>query len=245
MNEKWQNLLARVELIESGEGQEIPSEEELLEFESQTSSILPFEYKEFCKLFGTGIFGDNLRIYCPPDIEMSQISIGVMLDEIESFPNLKHSKVMPITDIKNLLDYSLVFADTPCSDAILWDLRTYSDLDKSYDIYWTNDDGFDGDIYQVGRDFFEFVEKFALDINSYKVLPKSMRPRRKWVRPTFTRFKPNRNEFGSGELPTDPEEFVKEIAPMVKSVFESGMTAETISKSWGIDLELVRKAIDS
>jgi hypothetical protein len=244
MNEKWQSLLSRVKLIESGEGQEIPNEDELLEFESQTSIVLPFEYKEFCKLFGTGIFGDNLQIFCPPDIAMSQVIIGVILDEIESFPHFSHSKVMPVKDIKNLLDFGLIFASTPSADRILWDLRTYSDLDKSYDIYWTNND-FDGNIFRVGRDFFEFVEKFGLDRNSYKTLPESIRSRRKWVRSTFTRFKHNREQFAPVELPTDPEEFVKEIALMVKSVFEAGMTAEGISQSWGIDLELVRKAIDS
>lgn len=245
MNNRWQNLLGRFEIIDFQGEQEILNDAEILEFESQNGMVLPFEYNKFGKLFGTGIFGDNLRIFCPPDIETSKISIGAILDEIESFPSLRHSRVMPVQGIENLLKSSLVFADTPFADIILWDLRTYSDLDKSYDIYWTNCDGFDGNIFRVGRDFFEFIEKFALDANSYETLPEPIRSRRKWVKPTFTRFKLNREEFDSGELPTDPEEFVKEIAPMVKSVFETGMTPETISQNWGIDLELVRKAIDN
>jgi len=55
-------------------------------------------------------------------------------------------------------------------------LRSYKKPDDSYDIYWLHYDDFDGEVYQVGRDFFDFIHDFCLGRKSYSFLPESMQP---------------------------------------------------------------------
>jgi hypothetical protein len=58
MIEEWQELLEQVEV--RGDVFELTSEADLLEFESLTGVILPSKYKEFCQVFGSGEFGNDL-----------------------------------------------------------------------------------------------------------------------------------------------------------------------------------------
>lgn len=113
--EQWQALLAQLEVIESFEGREILTAEDLLTFETQNNIVLPATYKEFCQVFGS--------------------------------------------------------------------------LDLSRDIYWVSIDFLEEDrIYQVGRNFFEFVRDFCLGLKSQEVLPESIRPLPSVLGQTFTRF---------------------------------------------------------
>jgi hypothetical protein len=92
----------------------------------------------------------------------------------------------------SLLDCSFVFGSEPSANSIFWDLRSYNKLDKSYDIYWANSDCFSGDIYKIGRDFYEFITEFCLGEQSYEILPEKEWSSKKALQKTFTRVRPNR-----------------------------------------------------
>jgi len=68
--EKWYELLKSIQF----EGVlNVMSLEDLQEFETDNNMSFPKEYKEFCQVFGSGIFGNEIRISCPPEIEESPI----------------------------------------------------------------------------------------------------------------------------------------------------------------------------
>lgn len=184
--QKWQALLMQLEAEErlGCIGQDIRTEAELQRFETETSIVLPDGYKEFCQVFGTVIFGDYVTVFCP-DISYSVSKINSLKFGLEL--QVSNEVALDEEAITNLLNSSFVFGDTQKGDYILWGLKTYSDLDKSYDIYLISVNDMDG-VYQVGRNFFEFVCDFCLDIKSYQLLPKYRRPLIKDLRRTYTRF---------------------------------------------------------
>jgi hypothetical protein len=188
MTAKWQDLFATIEIIENiGDEIEIPSECEIETFETQLGIVLPSDYKSFCNFFGTGGFTSDLRIYCPPYLELSNIALTAIKNEINMFPH-GQSRFMDVDDIKKLLDSALLFGDTSCADIFFWDLKTYNALDCSYDIYWADGDVFDGYIQKIGRDFFEFVRDFCIgDKFSEIILLKGQTPS-KQGKPAFARF---------------------------------------------------------
>jgi hypothetical protein len=175
MIEKWQYLLAELEVFEDDEGSEIWTEEKLQAFEFETGIMLPADYKTFCQVFGTGLFGEYMRIYCP-NLDWSNLLLNSIKDEINNFPDPRHEKILNMTSLKKLLDSALIFGDNSTEDVVFWDLRTYDQVDKNYDIYIANSDCFDGEVHKIGRDFYEFVRDFCLGMKSYEVLPELMRP---------------------------------------------------------------------
>ena len=184
--ETWLNLLAQIEIIELPSGSDIWTQEELSQFEKETDIILPQNYKEYCQVFGSGQFGDYMTIYAPYP-HLSSMSLENIKEDIAEFPDPEHGKMMNVESLKQLLNCAFVFGGNPMSDTVFWDLRTYSDSDKSYDIYLANADCFDGGIYLVGRDFYEFVRDFCLGLKSYKFLPAFKRPRSQEIAPIFAR----------------------------------------------------------
>ncbi|HEY9852824.1 MAG TPA: SMI1/KNR4 family protein [Leptolyngbyaceae cyanobacterium] len=187
MLENWQALLAQLKVFESDESQEIWQPEQLKLFELETGIILPEQYKEFCQVFGTGMFGDYMRIYCP-NIYMSNLFINSVKDDVNNFPDPSHGKIMDVESLKKLLEFAFMFGDNPSSDIVFWDLSSYSKSDDSYDIYIANSDCFAGDIHKIGRNFYEFIRDFCLGTRSYELLPESMRPAPQELTLTFYPF---------------------------------------------------------
>lgn len=183
--QKWKTLFQQLEVIETSDGQAISSEEELFTFEMETGIILPSEYKDFCQVFGSGRFGDLVKIFCPSrDLLFESIeSIKYLKEQVEKYPSKNRQWDR---QIQTLLNSALMFGGDDRVNIALWDLRTYEESDKSYDIYWVKYDDFEDEIYRVGRIFFDFVHDFCLGRKSYKRLPKSMRPE---PCNTFTRIK--------------------------------------------------------
>lgn len=187
MIQKWQTLLAQLEAEERPGyiGQkDICTEADLLAFEAETSIIIPVEYKEFCQVFGTVIFGDYVRFFCP-NIKYSEEDIHSLKFGLELQEN--NGLAIDREAIINLLNSAFVFANTCNGESILWNLKTYSELDKSYDIYLVPGNDIDN-VYQVGRDFFKFVCDFCLGTKSHELLPKYRRPKMRELRRTYTRF---------------------------------------------------------
>lgn len=173
MLQQWRSLLVEVEIIE--EGSEVLDEEELSRFEVENNILLPVEYKEFCQTFGTGLFANSIRIYSPSQflVEYSRGSLETISEQIDLFPseNLTRDR-----SLQSLLENGFVFGNDFGANIAIWDLRTYSDLDKSYDIYWIDIDAEDENLYRVGRNFFEFVTNFCLGRGTYEYLPEDKRP---------------------------------------------------------------------
>lgn len=202
MTNKWQTLFEEIEIIENQLGSEIWGKDEINTFEKNTGRILPNDYKMFCQIWGTGKFGNYMNIYCPSTafsqvhLEAIKLDINAIKDNIESYSYIKYSKKgnVKFDVIEELINSSFVFGDNVNSDVVFWDLRTFKVRDKSYDIYITNSDCFDGVIYKIGRDFYEFVYDFCLGRKSFKILPKSMQPLNQDIRYTFTPFNPSRSD---------------------------------------------------
>ena len=192
MIEKWQNLLAQLEILEN-KGWGIWSEERLLAFEAKTGITLPADYKDFFQVFGKGMFGNYCRISLPNNSRTE-----MLLTEIDELYDSVASPTMDKISLENLVTNSLIFGNTVHSHLIFWDLRTYSERDRSYDIYFG--DIIYADIHQVGRNFFEFVRDFCLGMKSYEVLPEWMRPYPEELTLTFCPFKsPSESELAQLE----------------------------------------------
>jgi hypothetical protein len=187
MLQDWQNLLARLkhERPEQVQPEEdTRTAEELQAFEAEAGIKLPASYKEFCQVFGTVQLGKYVEVYSPYFERSNALKASLKLDL-----ELELSKGVPLNseEISTLIDSAFVFTFTPSGDCILWDFRTYSNIDESYDIYLVPSNEMEG-IYPLGRNFFEFIIKFCLGYQSYKILPKYRRPRKRDIRQTYTRF---------------------------------------------------------
>jgi hypothetical protein len=171
MIRQWQNLLAQLEIIDSG--REICSANDLLRFQTENSILLPRGYKEYCQVFGTGLLGYAMHVYAPTLalVEYSQGSLQAFLEQLERFPLENEEKN---SRLKDLFRNAFIFADDSGAHVALWDLRTYGD-DENYDIYWIDLDLIDEE-YWIGRDFFEFISGFCLSRGSYDFLPEKKRP---------------------------------------------------------------------
>ncbi|WP_293125327.1 SMI1/KNR4 family protein [Microcoleus sp. bin38.metabat.b11b12b14.051] len=186
--QKWQSLLAHLEVFD--EQGECLTEEEMLQFETTNNIKLPKDYKKLSQVFGSGRFGEFIIIYSPIrshyfhqfPLETIQYEITnrlwYSLEELEKNMNLE--------SIADLLKGAFVFGEDGGTYIAIFDLKTYSESDYSCDIYWVHCPEFDGGIYHVGRDFWEFVCNFCLGTKSYKILPISICPDPSCLVHTFT-----------------------------------------------------------
>lgn len=174
--QKWQSLLAHLEVFD--ERGECLSEEEMLEFETTNNIKLPKDYKFFSQVFGSGRFGEFIIIYSPIHSHyFHQFPLETIQYEITNrlwYPLEELEKNMNLESIADLLKGAFVFGEDGGTYIAIFDLKTYSESDYSCDIYWVHCPEFDGGIYRVGRDFFEFVCDFCLGTKYYEILPISI-----------------------------------------------------------------------
>ncbi|WP_103668610.1 SMI1/KNR4 family protein [Pseudanabaena sp. BC1403] len=160
--EKWYELLKSIQF----EGVlNVMSLEDLQEFEKDNNMSFPKEYKEFCQVFGSGFFGNEIRIDCPPEIERSPILRSEIFEYLENLKKLSDFPVDKAVQITKLLKNALFFGSTGNSEVFLWNLATENCTDSNYDIYMTNLECFEcegGEIEIVGRSFYTFIKDIAL-----------------------------------------------------------------------------------
>lgn len=186
MLQKWRNLLSSIEIV-SGNLQRVLSQEELEAYEVERGIVLPEAYKDYCQVFGEGIFGDAIRIYCPSNYfyDSSRSLIESLMEDLNTFLDNSERKNW----LEKLLKSALIFGDDFGANVALWDLKSYKEIDHSYDIYWVSIDiETKEDCHLVGRDFFEFIEKFCLGTRSRKVLPEEKWQQFEQIPHTFTSF---------------------------------------------------------
>ncbi|MEG3932392.1 MULTISPECIES: WD40 domain-containing protein [unclassified Microcoleus] len=188
--QKWRSLLAHLEVFD--ERGECLSEQEMLEFETKNNIKLPKDYKIFSQIFGSGTLGNMINIYSPiyshcfHQFSLETIHYEITYHQLYSLEELE--KDMTLESIADLLKGAFVFGEDCAARIAIFDLRTYSESDYSCDIYWLKCPEFDGEIYRIGRDFFEFVCDFCLGTKSYEILPISICPDPSCLVHTFTCF---------------------------------------------------------
>lgn len=174
----WQELISTLQFTDRESYQCNPiTDLDIANFEREHNFLLPSDYKEFCKLFGTGIAGNWLEIYCPDCSYLVRSQEGLFLtaDYIRRFP----SGVDEVDQQKiNVLMNGFTIADDGCAHFLLWDLRTYSTGDLSYDLYWAvwdapQSDNLEDDLKFVGRSFFNFVRDFCYGSRVNELYPDS------------------------------------------------------------------------
>ena len=172
--QKWLNLLQNINLTGEASRKAIVSQLQLSNFETETGIILPSEYKEFCQLFGSGRFGDLVVIYYPSVylIENTKVTIDVIKRQMKrdtSRDNLEDRKKI------NWLNNLLVFGGDDRGNVAVWDLNSFDELNKTYNIYWIQIDDFHDEIYKISSNFFDFINNFCLGKKTFNFLPKYMR----------------------------------------------------------------------
>jgi hypothetical protein len=180
--QRWQTLFNQLEVIDRGNSV-TSSKAELLAFEAATGIILPLGYKEFCQVFGWGTFGNFVDIYGKPNMELSEELIEYLKIELKQLK--KWDSFLNLEATETLLNSAFMFGGTSRRESFLWDLRTYSESDQSYDIYLARLGHLP--VYLVGRDFIEFVRDFCLGMKAFEVLPQEMWPSPKELSLTFSR----------------------------------------------------------
>lgn len=175
---KWETFLDSLTVVQTSAI--LCTEEEVEQAEKELGFKFPVGYKEFCLLFGSGSLGqgdmrDFFRVYCPCcprsslDIRETEHNlIGLKLD-IEGNEPIEDKANAII--LYRLLENGYAFADTDSADSFFWDLTTYRDEDQSYDIYWIPDEEPEK-IKLVGRNFFDFIDKFCLGTGLELMFPK-------------------------------------------------------------------------
>jgi hypothetical protein len=177
----WQQLMMELEVQQQECLRPCP-EAELLAFEAESGIILPDSFKGFCQVFGGGSFCEMIDIWCPPDIALSQEFIGYHQQDMRSMreadPKRFNSKL-----VETFLNTALIFGTSSRQESFVWDLRTYSRDDLSYDIYLLHIGS--PDAYFVGREFTEFITEYCLGDKAFRILPEEAQPPPQDIYPVF------------------------------------------------------------
>lgn len=168
MLEDWQNLIDSITLFGDSLGEIIHSSQ-FEYFERQFSIIFPDEYKNFCQIFGTGSFQRAFTLYSPSEYLIGQQELLILtIEYICQFPSL-----YPEEDLRkvDLLQNAFIFGCDCGNYIFIWDLRTYGDIDKSYDIYtllWDSpSETFNEEVTFFGRSMLSFVRDTLLTSKLY------------------------------------------------------------------------------
>jgi hypothetical protein len=169
MTSKWQNLLGRTEVAE---GHKISpcSEAEISEVETGLNITLPSDYKAFSKVFGGGQIGDC----CISRLDCKYLSFTDWNKEIikEYKEDMEYLglDVEIIRIVENVVNTGFYFGEiSGYQFNFYFDLQSYNLADMSCDTYvilFGDRFGF----YELGRDFFLFINNFAFGENEDDIL---------------------------------------------------------------------------
>jgi hypothetical protein len=177
---KWLNLRKdRVEVVmgEYANRMELATLAEIEDFENHTHITLPNEYKEFCLVFGHGMFGiTHFEIECLPRYKISGAEdrwtiegrLGFNQDVLLNFER----GCKWTSTIEKTFKSALVFGHGDYKDkCFLFDINSYSEEDFSCDIYGlfcygvscgNVNHGHTGISYFLGRSFFDFISNVCI-----------------------------------------------------------------------------------
>ena len=188
---QWQVIFKQLRIIEKITERRI-SEYSSLEFELTDNIILPLGYREFEVVFGSGYFGEHIQIFSPICYARSQEIIGYFKETLERELNYEREAgeqwfdPQQVAKAKRILDSALEFGHNFSGDSFVWDLASYQESDRSYDIYFVPSVA--TQVFMVGRDFVEFIREFALGSRAFEILPPEFHPYSNELDWTFTRW---------------------------------------------------------
>jgi hypothetical protein len=155
---RWNDLLSQLET----ERETYPSlPEHIVVFENICGFELLWQFKEYCKTFGAGVFKKT-------DICINGIDSYSPLSQMLEDDDIRKAFAFGMDDFpyeKELIESSYMFGMGEYLTLLLWDLRTYSEIDDSYDIYILKDRNIDVLLCNLGRDFYTFVRDFCMGQN--------------------------------------------------------------------------------
>ena len=161
---------------------QVITKNDLLVFEAQMSIILPIEYKEFLLVFGSGSFGRGFLDIYSPNWERSQSDLeilkdagdeGFLKDALGWEAGSEYITPEEAKQTRSKMNFAFVFGGSPRQESLFWDLRTYSEIDQSYDIYIARLDQIP---VRICRSFFEFVHDICFGLNPHTVFPLQLQP---------------------------------------------------------------------
>lgn len=156
MRRDWLDLMANLDIVEHPE---VSFPEEILEFEQTAGFILPEQYKEFCMVCG-GMYFEKTEISI---LQVGFYDVQTYLDEDFEKRDICISYNDGQYEMQELVQNSRLFGRGSGYIFLIWDLRTYRENDKSYDIYLLRDWG-NGtmDALNLGRNFYAFVRDYCI-----------------------------------------------------------------------------------
>lgn len=163
---KWYELLKDANVKKT---QYLISVDDLQTFEIDNNVSLPEEYKEFCQVFGSGVFGNEIIIYCPPAIEYTHNVVAIFGSGLEFLKQTNQISIHRAEHIARLFKNALIFGCTSSSSYFLWSL-TAENSDDCENIYMVNLDSFEcegGEIEIVCKSFYKFIKDIALKNEPY------------------------------------------------------------------------------
>ncbi|HEV7890987.1 MAG TPA: SMI1/KNR4 family protein [Pyrinomonadaceae bacterium] len=170
--ENWRALFATLEV--NGEAKSLCGDEELRRFEEKARITLPDDFKEYCRVFGSGAHGREFFIYCPCPSGAGGDLLSFGLDRLEAYRGAVSYEINhfleghPAADydkvrwLEKILSNAFPFATNGFAEIFVWHLDSYSETDRSHDIYRIGIDELD-EARLVGRDFYKFVAEFIYE----------------------------------------------------------------------------------
>ncbi len=170
--ENWNALFNSLEI--SGDSNFVCEDKDIDLFEKKTEFALPNNFKEYCKVFGSGVHSREFSIYCPCEdggkwdlLTYGTWQLTALKDAVEfeinhslkGFPAANYDKMRWLED---LLNHSFPFASNGFAESFIWDFNSYRESDKSYDIYRVGIDSLE-EAALVGRNFYKFITEFIYE----------------------------------------------------------------------------------
>ena len=160
---RWINLLSRTEVRFEKEGSfNTATFEELEEYERRIGITFPLGYKEYCSVFGKGMFGDRWIIVDCPELVNLEPQMTSNRDILDSW-----STDEEFTGISSKIDTGYLFGSAQQA-LFFFDMETYREEDKSCDIYGIN---INANICNFGRDFYTFISEYCLGKKALEDFP--------------------------------------------------------------------------
>lgn len=160
---KWVELLSRTEVRFEKEGSfNTATFAELEEYERRIGTTFPLGYKEYCSVFGEGMFGDSwITVYCP-DLSHLEPQMRSNRDILDSW-----STDEEFAEISSKIDSGYLFGIAQQA-LFFFDMETYREEDESCDIYGIN---INVNICNFGRNFYEFIAEYCLGNKALEDFP--------------------------------------------------------------------------
>jgi SMI1-KNR4 cell-wall len=159
---KWQELLNSVEF--SPDFNLKPIDREVIDnCEAELGIKFPEDYKDYCQVFGEVDYGKEIAI-TTADVDTVRNSRQQCQDILDSYEEGDYSKSgwANVLVMRRVSESGFVFGSSPNAIDFGFDLSTYSEIDKSCDIYMIYYCDGDPIIWNIGRDFYSFIKDCCL-----------------------------------------------------------------------------------